>query len=84
MSGRPTKRGDIIQILNRLVREGVIASFETDLFDKFNEGTGLTVSVTVNDPQDSEPSLQLVRDALAPLGLDVAVLLSTWQTGGRR
>ena len=84
MPGRPTKRGDIIAVLNRLVREGVIASFETDLFDKFHEGAPPTVSVTVNDPANPEPALQLVREALTPLRIGVVVLLSTWQSGGKR
>ncbi len=84
MPARRTNRGDIIQVLNRLVREGVIASFETDLFDKFDEGAAPSVSVTVKDPGDPEPALQLVREALAPLEIDVTVLLSTWQSGGRR
>ena len=84
MPARRTNRGDIIQVLNGLVREGVIASFETDLFDKFDEGAAPSVSVTVKDPGNPEPALQLVREALAPLGIDVTVLLSTWQSGGRR
>ena len=79
MSGRPTKRGDIIAVLNRLVREGVIASFETDLFDKLHRGTAPTVSVMVPDPKNPEPTLQHVRKALDPLGVDVTVLLSVWQ-----
>ncbi|HEX2555097.1 MAG TPA: hypothetical protein VHL98_15470 [Microvirga sp.] len=83
MAGRPTKRGDIIAVLNGLVREGAIASFETDLFDKFNEGAAPCVSVTVREPEDPEPALQRVREALAPLGVDVTVYLSTWQSGGR-
>ena len=82
MSGRPTKRGDIIAVLNRLVREGVIASFETDLFDKFHRGTPPTVSVTVPDPKNPEPTLQHVRKALDPLRIDVTVLLSVWQIEG--
>ena len=80
MSGRPTKRGDIIAVLNRLVREGTIASFETDLFDKFHKGTPPTVSVTVHDPNDPDPAMQQVREALEPLGIDVRVLLSVWQS----
>jgi hypothetical protein len=31
---RQTTRGDVIATLNGLVRDGVIASFRTDLFDK--------------------------------------------------
>ena len=83
MTGRPTKRGNIVQVLNRLVREGVIVSFQTDLFDRGDIGRPLTVAVTVKDPDNPEPALQLVRDALVPLGLEVVVLLSTWQSGGR-
>lgn len=82
MSGRPTKRGDIIAVLNGLVREGVIASFETDLFDKFHRGTPPVVSVTVPDPKNPEPTLQHVRKALDPLRIDVTVLLSVWQIEG--
>ena len=81
MTGRLTKRGDIIAVLNRLVREGAIASFETDLFDKFHRGTPPVVSVTVHEPKNPEPALQHVRKALAPLGIDVTVLLSVWQSG---
>ncbi len=80
---RRTNRGDIIQVLNRLVRERVIVSFQTDLFDKWNRGRPLTVAVTVKDQDNPEPALQLVRDALVPLGREVVVLLSTWQSGGR-
>ena len=83
MTGRPTQRGDIIHVLNRLVREGAIASFRTDLFDRDNIGRPLTVAVTVKDPDNPEPALQLVRDALVPLGQEIVVLLSTWQSGGR-
>jgi hypothetical protein len=83
VTGRPTKRGDIVQVLNRLVRERVIVSFQTDLFDKWNRGRPLTVAVTVKDQDNPEPALQLVRDALVPLGREVVVLLSTWQSGGR-
>ncbi len=34
MTGRPSKRGDVIQILNRLLEEGRIAGFSTNLFEK--------------------------------------------------
>jgi hypothetical protein len=34
MTKRKPTRGDVIATLNKLVRDGVIASFRTDLFDK--------------------------------------------------
>ena len=68
-------------VLNTLVREGVIASFETDLFDKFHRGAPPTASVTVHNPNDPEPALQQVREALAPLGIDRLDAAEAWIPG---
>ena len=80
MTKRSTSRSDVIALLNGLVREGVIVSFRTDLFDKEGAGSEPTVTVTVPDPNDPEPVLQRVREALAPLGIDLTVRGSTWQS----
>ena len=80
MKERPTSRSDVIALLNGLVREGVIASFRTDLFDKEETGAEPTVTVTVQNPKDPEPVLQRVREALEPLGFDLTVRGSTWQS----
>jgi hypothetical protein len=71
-----TNRGDVIETLNRLVAEGVIASFRTDLFDRDEAGSAPSVAVTVHDAHDPEPTLQRVRDALEPLGINLTVRLS--------
>ena len=83
MIGRPAKRGDVIAAMNKLVREGVITSFRTDLFDKDDRGAEPTVTVMVDNPSNPDPVLRRVREALVPLGLDLKVQLSTWQTKGR-
>jgi hypothetical protein len=80
MAGRVTNRSDVIARLNGLVRQEVIVSFRTDLFDKDETGSEPTVTVTVQNPKDPEPVLQRVREALEPLGFDLTVRGSTWQS----
>ena len=80
MKERSTSRSDVIALLNGLVREGVIVSFRTDLFDKEETGAEPAVTVTVPDPDDPEPVLQRVREALASLKTNLTVRGSTWQS----
>jgi hypothetical protein len=77
MAGCRTTQADVIAVLNRLVREGVIASFQTDPFDKEGDGSAPTVTVSVHKPSDPDPALQRVREALEPLDTDLTVKGST-------
>ncbi len=69
---RTPKRGDVIAVLNRLVRSGVIASFQTRLFDQ-DKSHKADVSITVSDPATAGDALRQVRAALDPLGMDLTV-----------
>ena len=80
MARRPITRADVIVTMNALQREGVIVSFRTDLFDAQETGAEPTVTVTVHDRKNPDPTLQRVREALAPLGFDLTVRGSTWQS----
>ncbi len=79
MGAKRVSRGDVISTLNRLVQEGVITSFRTDLFDREEVGAEPTVIVMVPDPGQPEPALRRVREGLTPLGVNLTVRLSTWQ-----
>ncbi len=72
MSAKKTKRGDVIVVLNGLVREGVITSFRTNLFDKESpEGPDIAVGVANTDRCDEV--VQQVLQALEPLRVDLKV-----------
>ncbi len=71
MPGRGLQRGDVIAVLNGLVREGVITSFKTSLFEKTR--SDLEITVTLPDPEQAGPALLRVRAALEPLGVDLTV-----------
>jgi hypothetical protein len=73
MTKRKTTRGDVIAILNRLVREGVITSFKTDLFDK-DRSDKPDVAVAPSDPENCGEALRQVREALEPLGIDLSIV----------
>jgi len=75
MIRRLPNRGDVISILNRSVQEGVITSFQTRLFDKGLSGNEPDIAITVADPDGAGEALRQVRDALAPLGMDLTVVL---------
>ena len=79
---RPTTRGDIIAVLNGLVREHAIASFETDRLDESNEVAPSFVIATFHDQADPEPTLRHVYASLAPIGSTIRVLLSTRPVDG--
>ncbi len=66
------KRGDVIAALNRLVREGVITSFQTRLFDK-EWSLEPDVRISVADPETAADALKQVRAALEPLGMNLTV-----------
>jgi hypothetical protein len=70
---KPT-RGDVIATLNKLVRDGVIASFRTDLFDK-DRSDKPDVAVAVSDPANCGDTLRQVQQALQPLGMDLIVVV---------
>jgi hypothetical protein len=69
-------RGDVAAVLNRLAHEGLIAGYRT------NCETGQVperLEVTVDPPDDDKPNEQIqgaVREALAPLHQDVAVVVA--------
>jgi hypothetical protein len=69
-----TKRGDVIATLNRLVREGVITSFQTQLFDK-DRSDKPDVAVAVADLGRCDEVLRQVQEALQPLGMDLSVVV---------
>ncbi len=72
MTGRPTQRGDVIQILNRLLDEGRIAGFSTNLFEKPPpQKSVVTVFTRMGD--DPKAVEQTVRQALAAVGASVDV-----------
>jgi hypothetical protein len=71
---RPASRGDVIAVLNRLVRAGVITSFQTQLFDK-DRADKPDIAVAIADPERCAEVLRLVRQALQPLGLDLSVVV---------
>ena len=73
MAKRAT-RGDVIAVLNRLVREGVITSFQTNLFDK-DRADKPDIAVAVADLANCGEALRQVREALQPLGLDLIVMV---------
>ena len=68
MTGRPAKRGDVIVVLNRLVREGVITSFQTNLFDK-ETAQAPDIAVAVPNTDRCNEAVQQVLQALEPLGV---------------
>jgi hypothetical protein len=69
---RQTTRGDVIATLNGLVRDGVIASFRTDLFDK-DRSDKPDVAVAVADLGRCDEVLHQVQEALQPLAMDLIV-----------
>ena len=71
---RPASRGDVIAVLNRLVRAGVITSFQTQLFDK-DRADKPDVAVAVADPANCGEALRQVREALQPLRLELRVVV---------
>ena len=65
-------RGDVNVILNRLVREGVIASFETSFRDR--EAIGRTrVTITPGSAVDAEAAKRTVTAALEHFSDAIAV-----------
>jgi hypothetical protein len=68
MVGRGNFRGDLNAVLNRLVREGVIAAFRTN-FSVKDSPAGLCVMVTPNGA-DAGSVKDQVHQALAPLARD--------------
>ena len=74
MTKRKPTRGDVIATLNKLVRDCVIASFRTDLFDK-DRSDKPDVAVAVSDPANCGDALRQVQQALQPLGMDLIVVV---------
>jgi hypothetical protein len=70
--GRRSVRGDVNVILNRLVREGMIASFETSFNDR--EATGRArVTITPASTVDPEAVKRTVAAALEPFSGAITV-----------
>jgi hypothetical protein len=63
-----------VAALNKLVRDGVITDFKTDLFDK-DRSDKPDVAVSVSDPMRAGDALRKSRDALEPLGLNLIVMV---------
>ncbi len=72
MVGTRSKRGDVIQVLNRLLDEGRIAGFSTNLFEK---PPPQQPAVTVFNRMGDDPKAveQTVLQALAAVGTSVDV-----------
>ncbi len=66
-----TTRGDIIAVLNRLVREGVITAFRTN-FSVKNNSAGLHIAVTPNGA-DADGVKEQIHQALGPLAREVII-----------
>jgi hypothetical protein len=64
----------VISVLNRLVEEGAITSFRTDLFDK-DRSDKPDVAVAVSDPANCGEALRQVREALQALEIDLTVVV---------
>jgi hypothetical protein len=64
-------RGDLVQTLNGLVREGAITGFRTNLFDGAEEE--MIVTVVAPEADELDTAWQKVTQALAPLPFDVVV-----------
>ena len=56
MTGRPPKRGAVVAVLNGLVREGVIISFETKLFDQPQAAAEIAVTLPDAEQAGSGPA----------------------------
>ena len=74
MRAKKSNRGDVIAVLNALVRDGVITSFRTSLFDK-ETGQEPDIAVGVAAPDRCDDALRQVRQALEPLGVDLKVVV---------
>ena len=79
MKRKKTARGDVIATLNQLVREGVITSFRTNLFDK-ETAAEPDIAVGVANTERCEETVQEVLQALEPLGVKLSVVADL---GGR-
>ncbi len=64
-------RGDLVQILNGLVRAGAINGFRTNLFNGLEDE--VIVTVTAPEADELDTAWQRVTQALAPLPFDVVV-----------
>jgi hypothetical protein len=70
--GRPSKRGDVVAILNRMLRENRIAGFTTNLFERpAPEHPRVTVFNRMGD--DPKAVEQEVCEALAAAGASIEV-----------
>jgi hypothetical protein len=72
MTFRGGLRGDVVQILNRMVRDGAIASFRTN-FDSRQRDDAIVVTVTAPAAVELDLVEQRVRQALEPLQADIVV-----------
>ncbi len=72
MAARPTARGDVAQILNGLVRDGIISGYRTNLFDRERTGE-IVVTVTAPEADDVDGLQEKVSQALASLTISATV-----------
>ena len=65
-------RGDIAQILNPMVRNGLITGFRTNLYDQ-EPGDEVVVTVTAPETDAIDGTWHRVRQALDALPVDVVI-----------
>ncbi len=73
-------RGEVIEVLKRMVQEGAISGFKMLHFGKADTGEDPMVLVTVAGEQDSASRralAQRIRTALKPLAGDVVVTVQS-------
>lgn len=72
MPGPRTLRGDIAEILNPLVRDGLIAGFRTNLYERQQQDE-VVVMVTALEADDLDGAWHRVRQALDALSGDIVI-----------
>ncbi len=75
MTGKPRIRGEINVALNRLVREGVLASFKTNFDAESTPGWVPEVTIAIPETADLARVLEQVDAAVRPLG----PVMVTWE-----
>jgi hypothetical protein len=66
------QRGNLIQVLNCLVRQGTIIAFRTNLFARSGDDE-IVVTVTTPEADELDITWQKVTQALDPLPFDTVV-----------
>lgn len=81
MSTPDAVRGDLNQVLNGLVREGVLTGFRTNFAVRKEAGWQPEVFISVPDLEEAGQALRCVRHALESLGTDLTVVLDLREQG---